>query len=307
MTTAQKAERFGAVAALLPFELRRRVDELPERVKAQGEELRLRAGRPLSVVYPSGEVPIAGTQVSQEHLRAVLEIASGASVHTVMEQLKNGFVPVSGGHRLGLCGTAVVRDGALVNLRAISSVSLRVAREVTGISTAVIPRLIGESGLENTLILSPPGGGKTTLLRDLIRAVSIGEGCDPQRVGVVDERGELAAMVDGLPTLDLGPRTDVMDGCPKALGLSALVRGMNPQVLAVDEITAAEDVAAILQANGCGVKLLATAHAGNQSDLARRPLYRELLAENLFSRFVVIRGAGEDRSYTVFASEGREC
>lgn len=307
MTTAQKAERFGEVAALLPFELRRRVDELPERVKAQGEELRLRAGRPLSVVYPDGERPIAGTLVTQESLRAVLEIASGASVHAVMEQLKNGFVPVAGGHRLGLCGTGVVRDGVLANLRAVSSVSLRVAREVPGLAAAVVPQLMAKERLESTLLLSPPGGGKTTLLRDLIRAVSLGEGCPPMRVGVVDERSELAAMVDGVPTLDVGPRTDVMDGCPKALGLVVLLRGMNPQALAVDEITAPQDVEAILYAAGCGVTLLATAHAAGVGDLARRPFYRKILEEQLFSRFVVIKGTGEARSYSVFDREGAVC
>ena len=139
MTTAQKAQRFDQAAALLPFELRRRTEELPERARAQGEELRLRAGRPMSIVYPDGEKPISGTRVTQEHLRAVLEVASGASVHTVMEQLKNGFVPVAGGHRLGLCGTAVLRDGALANLRAVSSLALRVAREVTGLAGCVLP------------------------------------------------------------------------------------------------------------------------------------------------------------------------
>lgn len=307
MTTAESAARFEQVAALLPFVLRRRLEELPERAKAQGEELRLRAGKPLCVSYPDGERPIAGTAVTQEHLRTVLEVASGASVHTVMEQLKNGFVPIAGGHRLGLCGTAVVREGALSNLRAVSSLSLRVARELTGISAAVLPRAMGEDGLENLLILSPPGGGKTTLLRDVIRAVSAGEAAEPLRVGVVDERGELAAMVNGSPSLDVGPHTDVMDGCPKALGLTALIRGMNPQVLAVDEITAPQDVEAILQAAGCGVKLLATAHAGGIEDLKRRPLYRTLLEERLFSRFIVIGGRGTARTYTILDGAGKEC
>lgn len=307
MTTQEAAERFDQVSQLLPYELRRRVDELPLAARARAEELRVRVGQPLFVTYPTGEEPIAGTKVSRDALRVILEVASGASVHTVMEQIKNGFVPIRGGHRLGLCGTGVMRDGELINLRAISSVSLRVAREIRGAASQVTPRLMGEAGLENTLILSPPGGGKTTLLRDLIRTLSYGDGCAPYRVGVADERGELAAMSEGVPMLDLGPRTDVMDGCPKETGLLTLLRGMNPQVLAADEVTAPRDAAAMCQAAGCGVALLTTAHAAGLRDLEKRPLYRRLLGENLFDRFVVIEGQGAARRYTVLDGAGQPC
>lgn len=307
MTVEQRAGYFTQVAGLLPPQLRRRLEGLPLRAKARAEEIRLRVGRPLSVVYPDGEAPIAGGPVEGEDLGQVLEIASGASVHTVMEQLKNGFVPVRGGHRLGLCGTGVVREGVLVNLRAVSSLALRIAREYKGIAAPLLPRLMGEKGVESTLILSPPGGGKTTLLRDLIRCLSSGENCAPARVGVVDERGELAAMWEGRCGMDLGPRTDVMDSCPKEAALTALVRGMNPQVVAVDEITAAADIVVIRQAAGCGVSLFATAHAGGLEDLGRRPLYRALLREEVFTRFVVISGEGEERRYTVLDRRGAPC
>ena len=145
------------------------------------------------------------------------------------------------------------------------------------------------------------------MLRDLIRAISSGENCPARRVGIADERGELAAVAGGAPTLDIGPRSDVMSDCPKAVGLMTLLRGMNPQVLAVDEVTAEEDVAAMSQAVGCGVTLLATAHGGTLADLDRRPLYRELMAQGVFGRLVVIWGTGSERRYTVTDGEGRPC
>lgn len=307
MEMTQAAARLDQAAAFLPDRLRRQVLALPMEQRSQIEELRLRRGRPLFLVMPEGEEPLADTQITGQTLETVLDLASGSSVHRVMEQVKRGFVPLSGGHRLGLCGAGVVEGGQVVNLREVSSLSLRVAREVKGLAENVLPGLWRGQTLESTLILSPPGGGKTTLLRDLVRAISAGEGCPPRRVGIGDERGELAAMAGGRPTLDIGPRSDVMDGCPKALGLMTLLRGMNPQVLAVDEITAVEDVAAMLEAAGCGVTLLATAHAAGRSDLDRRPLYRELMGQGIFTRLVFICGTGRRRRYTVTDGEGRAC
>lgn len=307
MEMTQAAARLDQAAAFLPDRLRRQVLALPMGKRFQIEELRLRQGRPLFLVTSEGEEPLEGTEVTAQTLETVLDLASGSSVHRVMEQVKQGFVPIPGGHRLGLCGTGVVENGQVVNLREISSLSLRIAREVRGLAGEVLPKLWNGQALESTLILSPPGGGKTTLLRDLIRAISTGEGCPPRRVGISDERGELAAMAGGRPTLDIGSRSDVMDGSPKALGLMALLRGMNPQVLAVDEITAAEDVAAIQEAAGCGVTLLATAHAARRSDLDRRPLYRALMGQGIFTRLVFIHGTGRQRSYTVTDKEGSVC
>ena len=307
MEAAQGSARFDQAASFLPGHLRQRVQSLPREKRADAEDLRLRRGQPLFVLTPQGEEPLPDTLITARDLEIVLELASASSVHTVMEQIKHGFVGVQGGHRLGLCGTGVMDGGKLVNLRELTSLSLRVAREFKGLSRDVLPKLWGPHGLESTLILSPPGGGKTTLLRDLIRAISTGENCPARRVGVTDERGELAAVAGGEPTLDIGPRSDVMSGCPKAIGLMTLLRGMNPQVLAVDEVTAQEDVAAMTQASGCGVTLLATAHGGTLSDLDRRPLYRELMAQGVFGRLVVIWGTGSQRRYTVTDGEGRAC
>ena len=200
----------------------------------------------------------------------MLEIATQASAHTALERVRNGFFTVRGGHRIGICGSGVVRDGEVRNLRQLSSLAIRVAREVPGLSAAVLDRLWSGGVLQSTLLLSPPGGGKTTLLRDLIRAVSDGEGGPALRVGVADERGELAAMYQGEPQFSIGRQTDVLDGCPKGPALLMLLRGMNPQVLAADEITAPEDAAALEMAANCGVSLLCTAHAGSLEELKAR-------------------------------------
>ncbi|MFG6373013.1 MAG: stage III sporulation protein AB [Oscillospiraceae bacterium] len=292
---------------LLPEALQGQIEGLPEGERERIEEVRLRQGRPMSVSLPTGERFLAGDTVDGDALRRVLERASFFSVHTVLEQLRNGFVAVQGGHRLGLCGTGVVEDGRLVNLRSVSSLSLRQAREVKGIAAKLVPQLFEEGQIKNTLILAPPGQGKTTLLRDLIRAISSGENCIPRRVGLADERGEVASVWEGSPMLDVGPRTDIMDSCPKSIGMLALLRSMSPQVLAVDEITREADAEALLQALGCGVSLLATAHGGSIADLERRHVYQRLTREQVFERFILIQGTGKERRYNVVKQGERKC
>ena len=273
------AGSFVQAVQALPLRLRQEALSLPEGDRARAEELRLRAGWPMTAVLPEGERPLGGSPVEGRELEQLVEIASRASLHTVLDQVRRGYLTFEGGHRIGLCGTAALREGEIHALRAISSANLRIARQVKGVA--------------------PPGLGKTTLLRDLIRSVSEGEGCTPLRVSLADERGEVAAMYNGRPQLEVGRRTDVAEGCPKAQGLMLLLRAMNPQVLAVDEITAPEDVGALITAAGCGVTLLATAHGEGRAGLERRPLYRPLLDEGLFRFLVRIRREGERRIHTI--------
>lgn len=300
-----EAARFEQAAALLPYDLRQAACKMPERDKARAEEFRLRAGRPPMVAGPAGEreIPHCPGPVRPEDLGLVLEVASRASAHTVLDRVKCGFVTVRGGHRVGICGSAVVRDGEIHNLRQMSSLAIRIAHEVPGAAAGVLPKLLEGGKLHSTLLLSPPGGGKTTLLRDLVRCISDGVGMEALRVGLADERGEVAAMYEGVPQVDVGERTDVMDGCPKGTALAMLLRGMNPQVLAADEITAAEDIEALEQAAGCGVALLCTAHGGSLRDLWTRPLYRRLMDAGLFRRVVLIRAGEAGRHYEVTEPE----
>lgn len=289
--------RYEAAAAILPNRLRKLALALPEEQKAAAEEFRLRAGRPMTVLLPEGELPLEA-EVDPAELETLCDLATEFSRYAAAETLREGFVPVRGGFRLGLCGTAVMKGGMNTNLKNLSSAAIRIARERKGVGTDLAPRLFRDGVFRSTLILSPPGGGKTTLLRDLVRCVSEGVGGTPAlRVSLVDERGEVAVMYRGQPQMDVGSRTDVLDACPKALGIPIVLRAMNPQVIAVDEITAEEDIRAMTMAANCGVGLLATIHAQDREELGRKPLYRMLLESGAFPQAIVIENRAGERTY----------
>ena len=282
-------EAFDQAILLLPPELRRGALALPGMVRRRVEEIRLRGGRPPTVVVGGDELPLPECEpVTVRDLILTVEIATGASAHAALERVRQGYFTVRGGHRLGLCGAVTVEEGRVKNLRELSSLDLRVARAVPGCGERVYEELTRGGRLPSVLLLAPPGQGKTTLLRDLVRLISNGGALPPLRVGLADERGEVAALWEGLPQFDVGERTDVLEGCPKAQGLMMLLRGMGPQVLACDEVTLPADCAALEQCANCGVRLLATVHADSVEDLKRKSLYRSLLERGLFTRAVTI-------------------
>ena len=252
------------------------------------EEIRLRPHAPILLRFRDGERELSGLAVLPGELELILELASRASLHTVLPQLRRGYLTLQGGHRLGVCGSVRLREGEIHAISPISSLDLRLARQVRGAGEGLLSALCPDGAFRSALILAPPGAGKTTLLRDIVRCLSDGVGCRPHRVGLADERGEVAALYRGEPQLDVGRRTDVMEGCPKAQALMLLLRGMNPRVLAADEITAPEDVAAMTNAAGCGVELLCTAHGRGREDLLRRKLYREMMEQGIFHTLVTI-------------------
>lgn len=207
MAQMSLADSFVQAVRALPLRLRREALALSEEDRARVEELRLRAGWPMTALIGGAERPLGGTPVEGTELEQMVEIASGASLHTVLDQVRRGYLTFEGGHRVGLCGTAVLREGEIHALRCISSANLRIARQVKGAAGPVLDRLCPGGRLADTLILAPPGLGKTTLLRDLIRAASEGEGCVPLRVSLADERGEVAAVDDAYIRCRLSSRT----------------------------------------------------------------------------------------------------
>ena len=300
---AYAIRRYQQAAALLPLRWQRLCRQVPEEQQAEAEELRLRAGQTLTLLLRGGEVPAARERpypvVTQTELEQLCDGVTDYSRYAAADTLSRGYLTARGGFRIGVCGTAVLRDGVNTNLRDISSVTIRIAREQPGLSTEVLPQLFREGRFWNTLILSPPGGGKTTLLRDLVRCLSTGGETAPQRMALIDERGEVAVVYRGEPQMDVGPHTDVLDACPKALGIPMVLRAMNPQIIAVDEITQPEDLRAMALACGCGVGLLATIHAGDVSELEEKPLYRQLLSDRVFRQALRNLRTEEGRTYQV--------
>lgn len=259
------------------------------------EEIRLRLGRPMSLCAAGREERAGVEPVTADDLRTVLERASGASFQAVESQMRAGFVMASGGVRVGLCGTAVMQEGVAVGLRDFTSQCIRIPHELRGCADGVYP-VLTEPIFASTLIYSPPGMGKTTLLRELVRRLSDDGYC----VAVADERGEIGGAV-GADSFDLGAHTDVMTALPKAQAVLQLTRTMSPQIVAMDEITDETDARALMAAAGCGTALLATVHAADMRDLRARPVMRRLLTAGVFARAVGIARHDGQRVYEVAA------
>lgn len=269
--------------SICPEEVCIALKKLPEIQVNRLEEVRLRIGQPVTALICGKEVELSCGKTTRQWVEWILGKATGQAMYSSQEMLKNGFVTLPGGHRLGICGRAVYRDGGIFTFREISSLNFRIARQLVGIADSAFDYLWVHPG--SSLIIGPPGRGKTTLLRDLIRQLS--DRCD-YRICVVDERLELAAGVDVESRFYLGKHTDVLSGVKKKDAIELLLRSMNPQWIALDEITAIEDVRAMIQASYCGVKFLATAHASCAEELQRREVYRELLRSGIFENLICI-------------------
>lgn len=258
------------------------------------QEIRLRSEMPLLLIYRGEELFIGKTRgkpyiVTKEDLREMLDYISSYSLYAYEQEMRQGFITVEGGHRIGMAGQAIIENGKVKNLKHIASINVRMSHEVLGCADGVFPYITRMKGLYHTLIISPPRCGKTTLLRDIIRQVSDGNAyLKGKSVGVVDERSEIGGCYMGMPQNHLGIRTDILDCCPKAEGMIMLIRSMGPEVIAVDEIGGEEDVHAIEYAMHCGCKMIATVHGRDMEELRKKPVFDKILKEKRFERYILL-------------------
>ncbi|NLF45936.1 MAG: stage III sporulation protein AA [Syntrophomonadaceae bacterium] len=261
------------------------------------EEIRLRSGQPLVMKIGEADyaIDIKGKLaqdfrntyvVTGEDIYRTIASLSDNSLYAFEEEIKRGFITVKGGHRAGLAGQVVMEGNQVRTIKDFSGICLRIAREIKNCAEPVLKNVIPGSGqIMNTLIISPPRCGKTTFLRDITRNISLS---GQRNVVVVDERSEIAGCYRGIPQLDIGPRTDVLDACPKALGMIMAVRSLSPQVIIADEIGRTEDAEAIQECINAGVSVISSVHAGNMQELSRRPVMKNLLEQKLFQRGIVL-------------------
>nr|WP_294679685.1 stage III sporulation protein AA [uncultured Blautia sp.] len=257
-------------------------------------EIRLRVGRPLFLTYDGGECFLRqkGEEpylVTREDLKETLEYISGYSLYAYEDEIRQGFLSVQGGHRVGVTGKVILDGNHIRGMKYISCINVRLSHEITGCADEVMPYIQNREQIMHTLIVSPPRCGKTTLLRDIIRQLSSGwGGMSGVTVGVVDERSELAGCYQGIPQNDLGMRTDILDGCPKAEGMQMLIRSMSPVVVAVDELGKEEDFKAVESVIHCGCRLIATAHGESLKETLMQPFFKKLWEARVFQRYIFL-------------------
>jgi len=267
------------------------------------EEIRLRAKNPLMVFYKNSDwfVTTSGLltkdisvayMVTQQEILKSMELMSENSVYAYQDEIKSGYLTLRGGHRVGLCGKVIIQDGQIRNIKDFNGLNIRVAKEIKGCSKHIIKYITKSScDIYNTLIIGPPQCGKTTILRDVARIMSNGDtsfNFEGLKIGIVDERSEIASCCKGIPQNDVGFRTDVMDGCPKTLGMEMLLRSMSPNIIITDEIGTHGDKDAILKVLNSGVKIIASAHGYNITELKMREELLALIKSGAFERYIVL-------------------
>ena len=263
----------------LPAGIGDSIRALPYEITDHLEEIRIRTGSGIRIISGGREFAIDGITVDYDMMNRILNSLLNHSYYAYEEELSKGYITIEGGHRVGICGKTVLDRGRVNIIKDISSVNIRCSREIIGIAEPLKDIVTDR----NVLIASPPGCGKTTLLRDITRLLS----CSGRQVSVCDERSEIAGTYMGKSTYDLGPRTDILDGCPKAEGMMMLIRSMGPDVIITDEIGREEDACAIEAAVCAGINIIASIHGGTYEEAATSRI-GSMIRNGIFSRLIFL-------------------
>lgn len=309
--------RIFEILNYMPDNLKSVIQKVLELSATNLEEIRFRVGRPLIVGTSGGNSAVksdgtlsesvAGAyKVTESDIRRIFQAVCENSVYAYIDEIRQGFVTIRGGHRVGFAGRAVAPCGKVENFREISSLNIRIAREVIGAADSIMNDIYAERGIVNTLLVAPPLVGKTTMLRDIARQISD----SGIKVGIADDRGEIAAMYHGVPQNDVGLQTDVLDGAPKSEAVTMLLRSMAPQVIVSDEISTSADADALAQAFGTGVGVIASAHGGSLEEVMARDLLRPLFGSGGFRQVILLsrsrNGLSEEIKTSRFAVDPRQ-
>ncbi|WP_072830537.1 stage III sporulation protein AA [Clostridium collagenovorans] len=285
----------NSVLDILPKSIRYEYEKLDSKDKLQ--EIRIRADKPLIFYLGSKEV-LTNYRVKSEDLKSIMQRMSGYSIYAFEQEIRQGYITIEGGHRIGICGSCVTENNSIKTIKDIASINIRICREIIGCSNKVLKYICKDKEIQNTIIISPPKCGKTTILRDIVRNLSLGIrelNISGKKVSVIDERSEIAACYKGMPQLEVGLRTDIFDNCPKHLGIIMAIRSMAPEVIVADEIGTSEDIASIIMALNCGVKVITTIHGNSIEDFINRKVFNDAIENKVFKRAIVLsnkRGIG---------------